>query len=196
MNQPVEYRNIPGWPGYRVGDDGSVWSRRDNHHGLREQWKPLKARNNLTKRYREVGLRSPGLKRKWIRVHVLVLLAFVGPRPEKHEGCHKNGDIENNTLSNLRWGTHAENIADRERHGKTARGARQGLAKLTDSKVTEILTRLQLGETTGHIAKDYEVDPSCIGRIASGEIWRHVPRLFADQPANRSDLAPLLGDVH
>ena len=22
----VEYRDVPGWPGYRVGDDGSVWS--------------------------------------------------------------------------------------------------------------------------------------------------------------------------
>lgn len=50
-------------------------------------------------------------------VHQLVLEAFVGPRPEGHEGCHHDGDPTNNRLDNLHWGTKSENNLDRVRHG-------------------------------------------------------------------------------
>jgi hypothetical protein len=43
-------------------------------------------------------------------VHALVLLAFVGPPPEKHECRHLNGNPSDNRLENLRWGTRSENI--------------------------------------------------------------------------------------
>ena len=50
-------------------------------------------------------------------VHELVLLAFVGPAPHKHECRHLNGDPSDNRLKNLCWGTRSENIADAVRHG-------------------------------------------------------------------------------
>jgi hypothetical protein len=50
--------------------------------------------------------------------HGLVLETFVGPRPVGQECLHDDGDPLNNHLSNLRWGTHAENMADRVRHGR------------------------------------------------------------------------------
>ena len=52
-------------------------------------------------------------------VHVLVLLAFIGPRPEtkvRGEIRHLDGDKSNNTLDNLVYGTIHENAADRVRH--------------------------------------------------------------------------------
>ena len=52
-------------------------------------------------------------------VHVLILLAFVGPRPEtkvRGEISHLDGDKLNNALSNLVYGTIHENVADRKRH--------------------------------------------------------------------------------
>ena len=49
-------------------------------------------------------------------VHVLVLLAFIGPCPEGMEGCHyPDTNKANNRLSNLRWDTHAENMKDKYR---------------------------------------------------------------------------------
>jgi hypothetical protein len=51
------------------------------------------------------------------RVHVLVLTAFVGPRPPGFEGCHGDDDPANNYWLNLRWATSTENKLDRVRNG-------------------------------------------------------------------------------
>ena len=50
-------------------------------------------------------------------VHELVLLAFVGLAPTKHECRHLNGNPADNRLDNLKWGTRSENIKDKTAHG-------------------------------------------------------------------------------
>lgn len=50
-------------------------------------------------------------------VHSLILETFRGPRPDGQESLHKNGVRTNNKLSNLRYGTRAENINDSIKHG-------------------------------------------------------------------------------
>lgn len=50
-------------------------------------------------------------------VHVLVLEAFVGPRPDGLVACHWDGDRQNASLGNLRWDTRSANAADSARHG-------------------------------------------------------------------------------
>jgi len=57
-------------------------------------------------------------KQKLVKVHRLVLLAFVGAPPKGMEACHYDGDPQNNNLSNLRWDTAKENWVDRKRHGR------------------------------------------------------------------------------
>jgi hypothetical protein len=52
------------------------------------------------------------------RVHVLVMLAFVGPCPDGLEVCHNDGEHENVALSNLRYDTRKSNIEDARQHGK------------------------------------------------------------------------------
>jgi len=51
-------------------------------------------------------------------IHRLVLEAFVGPCPLGHEGCHSDGDPQNNAASNLYWGTRRQNMDDIRRHGR------------------------------------------------------------------------------
>lgn len=51
-------------------------------------------------------------------VHVLVMLAFVGPPPEGHEVAHNDGDPSNNSLSNLRYATRSGNMLDKVHHGQ------------------------------------------------------------------------------
>ena len=50
-------------------------------------------------------------------IHVLVLTAFVGPRPPGMDACHNDDVPDNNVLSNLRWDTRTNNILDAVRNG-------------------------------------------------------------------------------
>jgi hypothetical protein len=43
----------------------------------------------------------------------MVLFAFVGPCPEGMECCHENDVRDDNRIENLRWDTHANNLAQR-----------------------------------------------------------------------------------
>lgn len=65
------------------------------------------------------------LKVRWtgrtFRVHLLVLEAFVGPRPDGHVACHSDDVYTNNVLSNLRWDLPAANYEDQKRNGKSGK---------------------------------------------------------------------------
>lgn len=70
-----------------------------------------------------MNLRRDG-RSKTINVNVLVLTAFVGPKPPGHVSRHLDGTRDNNVLGNLAWGTPSENAADADRHGLVPRGER------------------------------------------------------------------------
>lgn len=92
-------------------------------------------------------------------LHVAVLEAFVGPCPEGHEAAHKNGDKHDNRLENLRWATHAENIAEKTRHGTCSSRTR---ANLTDEESAEIVRRRDAGESRSRVAADFGVVPQTV----------------------------------
>jgi hypothetical protein len=105
-----------------------------------------------------------------VRVHKLVMEAFVGKRPESMECCHNDGNAFNNHLSNLRWDTPKNNHADKIRHGTTNRGERCGTAKLTLEQVKAIRKDDRLQRL---IAADYNIAESMISRIKNGVRWQH-----------------------
>lgn len=103
-----EWRSVLGFEGlYEISDDGQVRSARGR---LR---KPVENRPNG---YLTVQLRRD-LRTHKRYIHRLVLEAFVGPCPPGMECCHRDGDIGNNSVPNLYWGTRKQNIEDMLRHG-------------------------------------------------------------------------------
>lgn len=110
-------------------------------------------------------------KAKAVRIHRLVLFAFIGPNPDKYECCHNDGNPWNNHLSNLRWDTAKANQADRVKHGTSNRGERCAAAKLTEEQAKAIIldTRKQ-----NIIADEYGVKQNTISRIKSGKRWGHL----------------------
>jgi len=74
------------------------------------------------------------IEEKSYQVHRLVLSAFARPSDCGEECRHLDGDPKNNRIENLRWGTRAENIADKAVHGTGNQGARHPMAKLTDEQ--------------------------------------------------------------
>lgn len=128
----VEYRSVPGLSAYRVGNDGSVQTRvqlgRRSH--LATRWRPLSPQTTA-KGYRRARLVTDDHRTVYVFVHVLVLTAFVGPKPEGKQTRHLNGDPADNRLVNLTWGTNSQNTLDRKRHGTFPRGPRATWKRVT-----------------------------------------------------------------
>jgi hypothetical protein len=108
------------------------------------------------------------------QVHVLVLEAFVGPRPMKHETRHLNGIPNDNRLSNLTWGTAAENRADTLRHGTHLRGSCKANAKLHEIDIPLIRAANAAGASHYELARQYGVRRGTIQQIFRGKTWSHV----------------------
>lgn len=185
VNPTVEYRDIKGFPGYRVGNDGSVWScwkrlSRGYPHGttcvLSDKWKRLRPKATCENRnYRAVTLcRS---KKYYPRsVHCLVLTCFIGPCPPGMECRHLNGMPSDNRLSNLAWGTRLENAHDRKLHGRMSIGVKRYNAKLTDALVVALREDHSRGEMTyEELARKYGLSAMTAWKAAKGKTWKHIP---------------------
>jgi len=129
-----EWRPVPNYEGlYEVSDRGQVRSV-DRLVDTMTRWGevtqrrvPGKVRKLVTHPnggHLYLQLHKGG-GRKPVFVHNLVLAAFVGPRPvDKPETRHLDGNPTNNHISNLRYGTHAENCADTIAHGTHSQGSK------------------------------------------------------------------------
>lgn len=115
-NLPGEkWRAVPGYEGrYEVSNHGRVKSLpRPKVHNPRL----LKTSPDVCG-YPVVRFWSSDATPRGWRVHELVLLAFVGPRPDWAAHIrHLDGNKLNNVLRNLAYGTAAENAQDAIRHG-------------------------------------------------------------------------------
>lgn len=99
---------VPEFPHYEVSDLGRV----------RRGARVLKAWP-IPQGYLYVTLCDGIHHRRRVRVHVLVMEVFVGPRPEGMPDIrHLDGDPTNNVLANLTYGTKSENSLDIVRHGR------------------------------------------------------------------------------
>lgn len=158
----MTYRDITGQPGYRVGGDGSIWTCWTKGPGahLSETWKPMKARIDH-EGYRRVTFRD-GTSHK---VCALVLAAFVGPCPPGMECCHGPAGNADDSLANLRYGTHLENIADKRTHGTMAVGDRHGKTKLSESQLADLLA------LKGHVTQKVAADRYGVSRGYVGQLW-------------------------
>lgn len=119
---------VPGYEGiYEVSDEGEVRSlaRRVPCSGGTKLLKERILKPSLTDDgYHVVTLYKNG-SHETLRVHRIVLLAFVGPCPQGMETCHGDGSRTVNRLANLKWGTPEDNWIDRKRHGRIGRTPRK-----------------------------------------------------------------------
>jgi DNA-binding XRE family transcriptional regulator len=92
------------------------------------------------------------------------------------ESRHLDGNPQNNSLSNLAWGTPVQNAEDRRRHGTLIRGSRHKLAKIKERHVTEIIRYAEAGVSQAVLAQRFGLSQSTICRIINGKRWKHVSR--------------------
>jgi len=175
------YCDIPGFEGYRVGGDGSVWTRWTRRHkGKRGgYWAPDGEWRLLASSPDKAGRPCVSIKptngdHQTIRTCKLVLLAFVGPCPPGMEACHENGDPADNRIENLSWGTHTDNMADRIRHGRYTRGSAHFNAKLTEADVVLMRQLRAEGMSFRKLAERFGISSSTVLDIIQRKWWKHI----------------------
>lgn len=164
---------VEGFPNYRISNMGNLQSRhvwRGNRTG---EWRDLPG-SVQQNGYIAVDL-CGGAVRSKRNVHVLVLYAFVGPRPHGMVACHKNSIRTDNRVDNLRWDTPLGNDLDKVEADTYTRGERNGNARLTTEQVQEILHLLNDGTMRQRaIARQYNVSEQLICDLKKGRRWQHV----------------------
>lgn len=142
VQREERWREIEGAPGYEVSDLGRVrtyWKSWGNRQEVPTVMKLARVKWSM-----EAKVRFAGAGHKRMRVHRLVLTAFRGPCPPGCEGCHNDGNVENNSLENLRWDTHRNNIADKAKHNTNLFGDKHPNTRLKGEDrefVKELLRR-------------------------------------------------------
>ena len=177
------WKAVEGFPGYEVSDHGRVrsfwrrWGLGRGHGGkfvltdrpLRILIPTTHPGGALQVKPRRDNKNHP------LKVHRLVLEAFVGPCPSGHECRHLDGNPTNNHLGNLCWSTHADNMADTLRHGTHNRGERHGCSRLTESQVKNIRELHTQGSINPKVIGEmFGIARSYVYQIVHRARWKHL----------------------
>jgi hypothetical protein len=182
-----EWKDVRGYEGlYQVSTLGAVRSLDHRMSCGLGRWRVHRGKslapNYASSGYAEVKLSAFGTKRPH-KVHLLVLGAFVGPRPADKCGLHRDDDRRNNALGNLYYGTRKENADDAVRNGKQrpgiSLGERHGAHKLKEGDIPKILSLRQRGVALSRIAGYFGVTDMTIHDVVKGKTWTWLSGLRA-----------------
>lgn len=171
-----QWRPVVGWEDrYEVSEFGRIRSR-DMLVGARGGGTALRRGRTLVQipkqgRYLAVTMTARDGTRAQMMVHDIVAAAFVGPKPAGLLTLHFDDDKANNAASNLRYGTHLDNSADKRRNGNATFGERHPQATVKEQTVRDI----RAAEGTGQqIADRFGVSKAVVYQIRSGRTWKHL----------------------
>lgn len=109
MNLEEQWLSVVGYEGlYEVSSLGRVKSLRSG--------KIMTNKSRGSHGYLSVVLSRDGYAKMFL-VHRLVALAFLGAPAPDQEVLHWDDVSDNNTVTNLRWGTRSDNALDKVRNG-------------------------------------------------------------------------------
>lgn len=170
-SEPEEWRDVFGFEGYQVSNLGNIRSFRDRHGGLKKEPSPLRLDSASGQPRVTLCVQA---KKKRVSLAHLILEVFGKPKPPGSVVRHLDGNVLNNRLDNLTWGTQRENIQDNIRLGVWPHGESNGTSKLKEGDVREIRSLLTQGLSRHKIANLFNVSRRTVQFIDQGRMWKHV----------------------
>lgn len=169
MVNPI-FKNII-YHNYLIDDNGNIWSKKHK--------KFLSPYSNPDG-YLQVRL-FENKKGTTVRIASLVAYTFIGQPPKNMKQPtvdHKDGNRQNNHISNLRWMEHKDNISIRlNKKNSGGRGEKNIKAELTKSQVKEICLLIELKTLSfTDIANKYNVGKTAISNIANRFTWTFISK--------------------
>ncbi len=117
---------------------------------------------------------SKNKKQKRIMVHRLVAIHFISNPNNYRTVNHKNGNKQQNCVSNLEWMSHKQNVNHAIEIGLMDNaGENNGQCKITEKEAKEI-KNLKGKLSSAKVAQTYGLSSSHILRIWSGKKWAHI----------------------
>ena len=131
-----EWRALPGYGGwYQVSDWGRICSFRDQHHKGQRLKTPVILNPTRSPYGTHIVIKWQG-KQKTVQVGKAVALTFLGAIPKGYVAYHKDGNPENNALTNIGIGPRSELSRERMRN-KVAGWNRKPVLKI-DRELTVV----------------------------------------------------------
>jgi len=158
----TEWKSIPDFPQYEASTDGQIRNK--------ETLKVIAPYKH--KGYDRVRLRKDGVKfhRK---VHRLVAITHSPPIDGCSHVLHGSKGQQDNSVENLRWGTHSQNMLDRRRDGTDPRGENHPCAKLKTEDIP-LIRWMGSFSSCRTIADTFGVSYFIVRGVLKGLTWTHI----------------------
>ena len=172
-----EWRVIEDFPDYAVSNLGRVKRAKDNARGNVKAG--IMLRQNLKRNgYLQVTLTN-GQTTKSMGVHRIVLFSFHGLPINGQQANHKDGNKQNNSISNLEWVSPSENrfhsYAIGTSRAETIKGEKHGNSRFKNGEIWLIKKLLASRKISQRqIARMFNTNQSHISAISIGKVWNHI----------------------
>lgn len=169
--EPEIWRNITGYEGYyQISNTGRVKSMerfvKSPSGGLLRLKERIRKPSNV-RGYWGVGLCKDNIKHGFL-IHRLVALSFIPNPDNKKEVNHKDGNKQNNHVSNLEWVTSSENSKHDYRTGLQTPTIKSGKDNHQAKKVIDIETGIIYG-CIKDAAKEKQIKSRTLYAMLSGQ---------------------------
>lgn len=128
------------------------------------------AKSTTTTGYGKFSLHAGG----WMLAHRAAYEMHVGSIPDGMVVCHRCDNPRCVRPEHLFVGTMADNQQDMAQKGRSTRGEKNPMARLTEADVREIRNKHAAGVKRDDLCAQWGVSLGCVSGVVDGINWRHV----------------------